>query len=219
MITDTVATTLTNAATPTPTTSAISSDFNTFLRMLTVQLENQDPLNPVQSSDYAMQLATFSGVEQQVLTNDLLKSMSGQMALTGLSTMAAWVGQEVRVAAPAAFSGTPITLAPQVPAAADRAEIVVRDSAGQIVQVLNVRPGQGPMDWAGVTTDGQPLPNGTYAFNLVSYRGDAVLSDVAVDRYARVQEVRVDNGQNLVILPGGISVPSSAVTALRAPGS
>ena len=51
----------------------ISSDFETFLRMLTVQMQNQDPLNPIQSSDFAVQLATFSGVEQQVRTNDLLE--------------------------------------------------------------------------------------------------------------------------------------------------
>ena len=50
------------------TEAVISSDFETFLRMLTVQLENQDPLDPTDSADYAMQLATFSGVEQQVLS-------------------------------------------------------------------------------------------------------------------------------------------------------
>ena len=41
----------------------ISSDFNTFLKMLTTQLKNQDPLNPMDNSEYAAQLATFSGVE------------------------------------------------------------------------------------------------------------------------------------------------------------
>ena len=46
--------------------SALSSDFETFLRMLTTQLQNQDPLNPVDSADFAVQLATFSSVEQQV---------------------------------------------------------------------------------------------------------------------------------------------------------
>ena len=65
-------------ATYAPTTetapNVISSDFETFLKMLTVQMENQDPLNPTDSSEYAMQLATFSGVEQQVLTNDLLNA-------------------------------------------------------------------------------------------------------------------------------------------------
>ena len=60
--------------------SVISSDFETFLKMLTTQLQNQDPLDPVKSEDFAVQLATFSGVEQQVLTNDLLESLGAQMS-------------------------------------------------------------------------------------------------------------------------------------------
>ena len=47
--------------------AVLSSDFETFLKMLTTQMQNQDPLNPVDSTDYATQLATFSSVEQQVL--------------------------------------------------------------------------------------------------------------------------------------------------------
>lgn len=58
----------------------ISSDFETFLRMLTVQMQNQDPLDPVDSSDYAVQLATFSNVERQVQTNDLLRELKGSLA-------------------------------------------------------------------------------------------------------------------------------------------
>jgi len=65
--------------------SVISSDFETFLIMLTTQMENQDPLNPIESSDYAVQLATFSSVEQQVLTNDLLGTLSEQMGPMGMA--------------------------------------------------------------------------------------------------------------------------------------
>jgi flagellar basal-body rod modification protein FlgD len=216
MITDTLPATLSNAATPTPTTTAISSDFETFLRMLTVQLENQDPLNPVESSDYAVQLATFSGVEQQVLTNDLLKSLSAQMGLSGLGALAPWVGQDVRVAAPAAFAGSPVALAPAPDATADRAEIVVRDSAGQDVGRFALPLTARSIDWAGTTADGVPLPNGTYSFTQISYRGDAVLSERPVERYARVTEVQTQSGQNLLILQGGIAVAASSVTALRA---
>ncbi len=50
---------------------AVTSDYETFLRMLTTQLQNQDPMNPMESDDFAMQLATFSGVEQQVKTNEI----------------------------------------------------------------------------------------------------------------------------------------------------
>jgi len=57
-------TTSISAANATANSSAarITSDFDTFLRMLTVQMQNQDPLNPIDSADYAVQLATFSGI-------------------------------------------------------------------------------------------------------------------------------------------------------------
>ena len=87
---------------PTPaaggTVAPINSDFEMFLQMLTAQMKYQDPLNPVDSTDYATQLATFSGVEQAVLTNDLLKSLSSEMNAGGLADMAAWVGKDARAA-------------------------------------------------------------------------------------------------------------------------
>ena len=77
----------------------ISSDFQTFLRMMTAQMQNQDPLNPMEASDFAVQLATFSGVEQQVRSNDLLAGLSDQMSLMGVSQLAGWVGMEARTGA------------------------------------------------------------------------------------------------------------------------
>ena len=82
-------------ATPSAAPSKITSDFNTFLRMLTVQMQNQDPLKPIDSADYAVQLATFSGVEQQVRTNQLLADMQGKFQQLGMSEMASWIGKEV----------------------------------------------------------------------------------------------------------------------------
>ena len=77
-----------------------------------MQMENQDPLNPVDSSDYAVQLATFSGVEQQVQTNDLLRSLATQLGSDGMAQMLAWVGKEARAPTAAYFDGGAITLAP-----------------------------------------------------------------------------------------------------------
>jgi flagellar basal-body rod modification protein FlgD len=92
--------------------SAITSDFTTFLKMLTVQMQNQDPLNPIDSSDYAVQLATFSGVEQQVQTNQLLAEMTARFNQMGMSEMAGWIGQEARSNAVVTFDGDPVTLSP-----------------------------------------------------------------------------------------------------------
>ena len=118
--------------------TVISSNFETFLKMLTVQMENQDPLNPTDSSEYAQQLATFSGVEQAVLTNDLLSALMVQMNSTGMAQMADWVGKEARAIAPGNFNGSPITIAPNPAAIADKVELVVSDPQGNEVQRYDI---------------------------------------------------------------------------------
>ena len=202
---------------PTTETSeaVISSDFDTFLKMLTVQMENQDPLNPTDSAEYAMQLATFSGVEQQVLTNDLLNAMMMQLNVTGMAQMADWVGKEARTAAPVHFDGSPITIAPNPAAIADKVELVVYNEAGDEVQRLEIPKSSDPIEWAGTSPDGSPFPSGVYRFNVESsFNGDIVLDETA-DVYARVLEVRSENGESLLILEGEVAVRAADVSALR----
>lgn len=196
----------------------ISSDFDTFLRMLTVQMQNQDPLNPVDSSDYAVQLATFSGVEQAVLTNDLLSNLTAQMNISGMAEMAAWVGKEARAAAPAFFDGSPVTLSPKPNSVADRAQIAVSDENGVEVQRFDIPVTTDPVEWAGVAPGGAPFANGLFAFQLISSADGQELSREPVEVYSTVTEVRVEGGQTMLILEGGAAVASGQVTALRDPG-
>lgn len=193
----------------------ISSDFETFLKMLTVQLENQDPLNPTDSSDYAQQLATFSGVEQAVLTNDLLSAMMLQMNTNGMAEMADWVGKEARATAPAYFDGSPVTVAPDPASVADNAELVVYNTAGIEVQRLQIPVSSNPVEWAGTSSDGTPFPTGLYSFKVESFSDGDVTENTAADVYSRVQEVRIEGGETVLILAGDVPVVASAVTALR----
>lgn len=210
---------VTSASQSAPGTSSrvISSDFDTFLKMLTVQMKNQDPLNPVDSSDYAVQLATFSGVEQQVRTNDLLTGLAAQMGTSGMAQMASWVGKEARAVAAAQFSGGPITVAPNPAAIADRVDLVVRDASGTEVQRLDIPVSADPIEWAGVGPGGEPFPPGLYTFSVVSYSGDDVLLTEQAEVYATVQEVRAEGGATILILAGGVAVTATSVTALRDP--
>lgn len=214
-----VSPTLAAIAGPAPTTpsatSEISSDFETFLRMLTVQMQNQDPLNPVDSSDYAVQLATFSGVEQQVLTNDLLRGLAAQNGTAGLAQMANWVGMEARAVSPAYFDGAPITIAPEPADFATSAQLVVKDSSGSEVQRLEIDTQANNITWAGVGTNGTPLPNGMYTFETVSFDGSSALQQTQAAVYSRVTEVQSNNGTSILTLAGGQSIEANAVTALR----
>ena len=211
--------TTTTASSFTPQTetseAVISSDFETFLKMLTVQMENQDPLNPTDSSEYAQQLATFSGVEQAVLTNDLLSSMMVQMSTTGMAQMAGWVGKEARAAVPGHFDGSPITIAPNPASVADKVELVVFDVDGNEVQRSEIPKSTDQIEWAGTDTNGTPFPSGLYRFEVVSSsNGEVVLAETA-DIYTRVQEVQSENGNSVLVLKGGVSVLASDVSALR----
>ena len=195
----------------------ISSDFETFLRMLTVQMENQDPLNPVDSSDYAVQLATFSGVEQQVQTNDLLRSLATQLVSGGMAQMAAWVGKEARAPTAAYFDGGAITLAPNPVTIAQRAEIIVKNEAGDEVERFDIPIGAEPLEWSGLDAQGNSSELGLYSFEVVSYSGDDILAQDAVEVYSTVTEVRSQGGEIVLILQGGAAIASSQVSALRDP--
>ncbi|MDC0012691.1 flagellar hook assembly protein FlgD [Octadecabacter sp.] len=193
----------------------ISSDFDTFLKMLTVQMENQDPLNPTDSSEYAQQLATFSGVEQAVLTNDLLTALMVQMNTTGMAQLADWAEKEARAAAPAYFDGSPITLAPNPAVIADKVELVVYDEDGNEVQRMEIPKSAGLVEWAGTSADGAPFPTVIYEFHIESSsNGEVVLTEM-FDVYAKVQEIRSQNCESIFMLEGGIAILATAVSALK----
>jgi flagellar basal-body rod modification protein FlgD len=199
--------------------SKITSDFTTFLKMLTVQMQNQDPLNPIDSSDYAVQLATFSGVEQQVRTNQLLGDMVARFSQMGMTEMAGWIGQEARTNAPVQYNGSPVTLSPNPAVGATGAVVVVKDAQGNLVSREEIPVSATPYQWLGADAAGEPLPNGTYSISLESLKGDAVIDGRPIEHYARVIEARGGSGGTILVLEGGIEVAASDVTALRLPQS
>lgn len=195
----------------------ISSDFETFLRMLTTQMENQDPLNPIESADFAVQLATFSSVEQQVLTNDLLRELTGQMGSGEIGQLAGWVGMEARAAAPVYFAGEPIALDLETAPGTTAATLIVRDESGRVVERLPVPPEGGPTSWDGQSDTGDQFLEGLYTFEVESRAGEAVIDTSSVEIYATVEEARIEAGEVFLVFAGGGTAPAAAVTAIRNP--
>lgn len=205
------------ASAPQPRSALASSDFETFLKMLTVQMQNQDPINPIDSADYAVQLATFSGVEQAVRTNQLLEGLQSQFGLLGMAQLAGWVGQEARAVAPVYVDGTSVTLSPTPAAAADRTVLVVKNDQAQIVSREEIPVSAQPYEWTGTGATGSALPAGRYTLSLESYNSGALLSTTPVEHYATIVEVRGGVGGTKLVLRGGTEVLATEVTALRVP--
>lgn len=203
-------------AAPAAEDGAFGSDFETFLRMLTTQMQNQDPLNPMEATDFAVQLATFTGVEQQVRSNQLLESLVAQQDLTDLAN---WVGMEARAAVPGWYDGTPLTIATPAPDDATRLELVTRDSTGQELSRHEVPPGSESVIWPAEQGAGTaPPPTGAYDFELVAHGPDGPIASAPAEVYAPVVEARLQEGATVLQLRGGHIVPAPEVSALRLPG-
>lgn len=222
MISPTLTTSSTNsvsgAAASSPQAQAVlSSDFETFIKMLTTQAKYQDPLEPLDSSEYAAQLAQFSMVEQQVLSNDLLTALTNQLGSSTMGQMAGWIGMEGRTTAPVLFGSAPITVLPDPPVGAQAMTLVVYDTQGREVDRGAIPVSSDPVLWAGVQQNGTPVPSGLYRFEVeATGTGGASLAATQANTYARITEVQNTGAEARVVFAGGSEVPATSITALRA---
>lgn len=201
-----------------PKASGLASDFETFLKMLTAQARYQDPLEPVDSTEYAAQLAQFSMVEQQVQTNDTLSALFEQMGVSSMASLAGWVGMEVRAETPMYFDGTPIEISTNPAKTADQAFLVVLDGTGEEIQRLAIETVPETIEWAGTTADGVPIENGVYEFKVESFSNGEEIRSGTTEVYGRISEAQIKDSVVMLVLPGGQEIPASAVSALRSAG-
>ncbi|HEY9038389.1 MAG TPA: flagellar hook capping FlgD N-terminal domain-containing protein [Roseovarius sp.] len=199
--------------------TTLNSDFETFLKMLTAQMKNQDPLNPVDSTEFASQLAAFSTVEQQVMTNDLLTGLGQQLGVLGMGQLQGWVGMTARAEMPVAFDGTPISLTYAAQSGADLAQMTVADSRGGIVQQQEVPIKGGDFVWTGRDEDGKLLPAGTYSIAVDFFQGQDLLGSAPVQSQARIVEAQLSGGSTLLVMEGGQRVAVANILGLRDPAS
>lgn len=193
-----------------------NADFETFLRMLTAQLKNQDPMNPMEGSDFAVQLATFSGVEQQTHTNKLLSELTAQMG-GDLNRLANWIGKEGRTTSPVYFGDKPLTLDIQPHAQADGVVLVTLDAKGREVTREEIGTGKGQVEWMGRDALGGKLPDGAYMFRIESWKDEKVIAEDNVAAYGRIVEAETTPTGVQLVLEGGGTVMADKVEALRDP--
>lgn len=196
-------------------TGQIAGDFQTFLTLLTTQMRNQDPLKPMESTEFVAQLASFSAVEQQVRTNTRLDDIFGALSGGTADGLAAWIGREVRVPAKADFAGDPIEIGMTPLEGADRAVLVVTNDFGQEVARRTVEAQGDTLTWDGLDAYGTPLPHGRYEFGIDSYSGDVLRERQPGQVFTRVSEVRLEDGGPVLLTEGGGRVALDEVTAVR----
>ncbi|GIT92790.1 basal-body rod modification protein FlgD [Jannaschia pagri] len=196
---------------------ALSSDLDTFLKLLTAQIENQDPLEPTDGTEYAAQLAQFSSVEQSVRTNELLSELIAGQGQQDSASAADLIGLEVRHTGAVVVNGAATPLLLDIPLAADRAELVAYDPSGTEVLRRPIDPTTQTLEWSGGDGRGGTLPDGVYTLKTAAYAGAQDLGERAVGHYGKVKEVTLGPDGTRLILPGAVSLPLSEMEAVRAP--
>jgi flagellar basal-body rod modification protein FlgD len=190
--------------------TAIGGDFNTFLKMLTTQLQNQDPTNAMDPTQMTNQLVSFAQVEQQITMNTNLNSLISLQQTQSLTTADTLVGKTVEL------SGTTLPLqggAAQVklPVAgtATAAQVQVVDSNGTVLrtQVLQLGKSATTWTWDGKTDAGTHLPDGAYTYNVAGIGPSGAALPMTATALATATGVqRQNNTLKLMFGPTGLGM-------------
>ncbi len=198
--------------------TSLVSNFETFLSLLTAQLKNQDPLSPLDSNEFTAQLTQMTGVEQQLLTNDLLTSLLEAQQGGGLTGATSYIGKD----ATAAWSATRLEdgearWSYELAASAGSVELQVLDASGKVVWTGPApERGEGTHDfvWDGKTSAGGQLSDGgVYTLKVVAKNGTAEVESQVLTR-GRVTGVELYDGQPYLTIGSSI-VPLNAVIGVE----
>lgn len=187
MIIDTSSTATSTAATTSTTAADAAMKQSTgmnkddFLKLFVTQLQNQDPLNPQDSSQFIGQLAQLTQVEQAYNTNTNLQSLLNQGSNSTTVGAISLIGKQVQAAGTQVSlqSGSPATINFNLAQDASQVSVSVKDSTGATVKTLAAGAtgaGNGSVSWDGTDANGAQLPSGTYTFavNAADSTGAAV---------------------------------------------
>ena len=174
-----VTATTSKTATASAATSGIADNFQTFLTLLTTQLQHQNPLDPLDTNQFTAQLVQFAGVEQQLKSNDQLKSLVDLEKSAQATQALVYVGNTVAVDGSTAQLNKTATWNLDAPKDAN-ATITITNATGQTVYTGAYRLNQGNASfvWEGKGNDGTQWPAGAY--KLTATGKDSSGRDVAI---------------------------------------
>ena len=215
----------TTAAAKTSSTPATSTadvgTFDFFLKLLTTQLKNQDPTEPIDTTQMSAQIAQYSSVEQQIKTNDKLDALINNNKQSQLSTAVSYIGKEVETEG---NTGTLIdgqaTFSYQLPKAAQTVSLTIKDKSGRAVfqGAGTAKQGSNLVVWDGRNSFlNQQEPSGEYTISVDAKDADGktIVADTrAVGTVAAVQNE--DNGK-ITLTVGTVQVPFDQILAVRLP--
>lgn len=211
----------TNASSSTYSSSTSTSEssdlleMDSFLTMLVAQLENQDPLNPMEGTDFTSQLAQFSALEAQQNTNDKLDAIAELLTEGAESDYTDYIGKQIVGEVDTIdvidgeTTGGYFTLESE-------ADVVVGiyDESGQLVRTLypgSLSPGSYEVGWNGIGSDGETVEDGTYTYQVIAKDANGNYSLVDTTVIGTVDGLVNNNGTTYLSVNGALIDPDNVI--------
>lgn len=208
-------TTAANVQTAAQGAAATTLGQSDFLKLMTAQMQNQDPFNPVDNTQMVAQMAQFSSLAGISEMNTTMKSIADKLGATSTSDALAYVGKTVLTEGGTAYGRTTGGIAGSVELEGDASKVgvTISDANGAVLKTLSLgkqAKGTVAYDWDGTTNDGQAAGTGPFTVTVnAQNNGTTVASHSLV--WAPVQSVSTTTGAAVLTLPGLGEVPVSAV--------
>jgi flagellar basal-body rod modification protein FlgD len=198
--------------------ASLTSNFQQFLSLLTTQLQNQDPLNPMDTNQFTQQLVSMTGVQQQLLANNLLTTLVAQ-GQGGLSNSVNYIGKTVEATnANQTLSGGKATWDYTLPSQAASGTVTITNSMGTTVYtgaLPSLSKGLNSVTWSGLDSHGAQLPDGgTYTLAISAQDGAGNNLSTQVLTVGTVTAATTNNGTAYVTVNNS-SVPVSSITSVQ----
>ncbi|MDE3015908.1 MAG: flagellar hook assembly protein FlgD [Pseudomonadota bacterium] len=200
----------------------LNGTYQEFLKLLTTELNNQDPTAPMDPTQMVGQLASLSQVEQQIGTNSNLQQLISLFSANQINNAVSYIGKQVDA------SGNQVTLANSqaalvytLPAGASSATVTITNSAGQTVfsGAGTTIAGRNQVMWNGANSaTGAAMPDGVYNFTVVAKDSGGNPLTATTSTTGTVTAVDTQNGSASLSL-GSISVPIGNVQSVYNPGT
>jgi flagellar basal-body rod modification protein FlgD len=198
----------------------LADSFDNFLKLLTTQLRSQDPLSPLDATQFTEQLVQFTGVEQAIKTNDVLGQLVALVRADQVTRAVDYLGAEVEANGQSVRldGNAPATVHYRLDQPAAEATISIYNEAGRLVRIQagEASPGVHTVPWDGRDQAGARLPDGLYRVDVAAEDPAGAAAPVSTTIAGVVDGVELQ-GDRLMLSVAGVLLPLDAVTTIRRP--